>query len=198
MSFSTNKQLANGSKNKLAGRDIKISNRYEQRARGISLKMKLYKELFDSLLRDLDSNQTVITDDGVFLRTKSKIELNFPESKEVVADYYNESICELELVRSAIQMYSGSQQKAVHSQLRRRYNELKLEYKEPLAIFHALVEYMTPREKQDDPLYSGVAQSIVLFFFEDCTLFEKTFAERRADKRVKRIDFSLDGTALKA
>ncbi|MBW8048810.1 MAG: hypothetical protein FVQ77_00420 [Cytophagales bacterium] len=115
-----------------------------------------------------------------------KIVLNFKTKKEqiIVSEYIKSALLKTDLIRRRYEILDTESQKDIHSHIFGRYQELKLELSKNIEILNTLFHEFTPSTKKHDSAFINLAKAFVLFFFEDCTIFEKTKTEKAKQTKI--------------
>ena len=165
-----------GDKNVLAGRDVIFNNEIEQEDYGV------IETIFDYVLEKvderIDNNESSLSRDKL-LHINDKINLNFTNEGERknVQEYFTHLFLKISFVENAFASLSSDDQSDIHFYILNSYNKLKRKLKTPIEILETLSEIFIPKNQIKNPNYQSIAQAIVLFFFDDCTIFEKTSKE---------------------
>ncbi len=119
--------------------------------------------------------------DKVRINLEDKIKLNFEneDDRGTVRSYFFYALTKVSLIEQRIQEEDGDIQNDLHSHLLNQYYELKLAGHKNIHILHELFKIFIPAGKEADPTYSNLSKAFVLFFFDDCTIFEKTESEKK-------------------
>lgn len=178
------KNSIEGDGNITSGRDTFINK--------VELDSKDYgviQTIFDHVLKRIksenrvDNNKPYSATDKL-IHIKDKIDLNFKNShdREEVKNYFTQLFTKINFVEKAFQSLDSDEQTDVHYYVLSYYNNLKRsdEALSPIQILTELTQIFIPEQHTQNPTYRGIAQSIVLFFFDDCTIFEKTKEEPRS------------------
>lgn len=109
-----------------------------------------------------------------------KIALNFksPEEQIEVNDYIKNALLKIDLINRRFQILDPEDQKDIHAHISIEYNILKRNNGTNIEILTALFKSFVPTSKQGNSRYVSLAMAFVLYFFDDCTIFEKTDKEK--------------------
>ncbi len=109
-----------------------------------------------------------------------KITINFAsaQEREAVAEYIRAALLKMNLIEGAFKTLPVETQKDITGHIYHRYSERKLAGMANIKILLELFAEFTPPAKRTDPTYTNLARAFVLFFFDDCTIFEKTAKEK--------------------
>lgn len=115
------------------------------------------------------------------IKTRQKIERNFKKADEraEVKEYFTHSYTKINLIEEKYRLLDNNVQLEIHGYIFSVYKELKTN-KSGIEILRELFKHFLPTGKEKDPQYVSFAKAFVLFFFDDCTIFEKTKQEKAA------------------
>jgi hypothetical protein len=140
----------------------------------------IISEIFDYVL---DKLKTGIGDDfndtrNIFV--DDKIKLNFPdkEDAEDVSGYFKFAYQKIGLITAKYRMLDTEDQKDIAAFINLQYSKLKRSKSSNVEILHELFDHFIPAARKSNPKYVALSQAFVLFFFDDCTIFEKTIDEK--------------------
>jgi hypothetical protein len=150
--------------------------------------LSIVDEIFDYVLNEIKEGAEDKFKPGENLNLPDKIKLNFKneEEQEEVIIYAKAAILKRDLIKQKYQSSETEKQKDLHSHIFGLYKEYKRVYKSNIEILNALFKDFTPKNRVDNSTYVNLAKALVLFFFEDCTIFEKTKDEKY---KQKEFDF---------
>jgi hypothetical protein len=136
-------------------------------------------EIFKSVIEKLKASK--ITIDKTHININEKIELNFhsKEDRERVQKYFKYAYTKVSLIENRIREEDSEIQNDLAGQIFGKYNLLKDEGLQNVQILEGLFEQFTIPNKKDNPEYINLARAFVLFFLDDCTIFEKISAEKK-------------------
>ena len=162
------------SQNLQAGRDlfyIEVSES-DQKDFGI------IDEIFNNVIKDLQSNDHQADREHVNL--SKKIEINFSDEsdRQRVREYFKYAYTKVALIEKRIREEEAETQKGLHSHIFGKYNALKDAKLSNIDILEELCKQFVITGKENNPDYTEIARAFVLFFFDDCTIFEKTDEEK--------------------
>lgn len=136
-------------------------------------------EIFEDILKKIKKQK------GNYSYTNSinledKIKLNFKDEsdQEQLREYFKYALLKLSLINERMSSENTENQNDIHSFLLSRYHHLKKECASNIDLLNKLFDEVTPLAKRLDPNYHSLGKAFILFFFEDCTIFEKTEAEK--------------------
>lgn len=170
----------NGNENILSNRDTYVNNfATDEKDYGI------ITEIFEFVFKKINDDESTETESSSvkdkLIRIKEKIELNFKNAKEQneVKEYFTKLYTKIFFVEKAFQALNSEEQNDIHFYISRIYNSLKRsdDNKSSIQILNELSLSFIPESHSQNPTYNSIAQGIVLFFFDDCTIFEKTDKE---------------------
>ena len=146
--------------------------------------LSIVDEIFDYVLKEIKEGAGDKFKPGENLNLPDKIKLNFKneEEQEEVIIYTKAAILKRDLIKQKYQSSETEKQKDLHSHVFGLYKEYKRAGKSNIEILTALFNDFTPKNRVDNSTYVNLAKALVLFFFEDCTIFEKTKAEKYEQK----------------
>jgi hypothetical protein len=173
------RQKIEGDDNQTAGRDILVNNYYASTAESIN-NTTIVDEILQYVKSTVSDHTT--TKKGLpekLLKTKAKISKNFriAKEKEEVMQHFNFSYLKISLIEEKYRTLDNSLQMDIHSQVYSVYQNLK-QNKTSIETLRNMFAYFLPPGKDRDPQYVAFANAFVLFFFDDCTIFEKTRQEK--------------------
>jgi hypothetical protein len=113
------------------------------------------------------------------LKTTAKINKNFTKAKEKeeVKTHFTYSYMNISVIEEKYRLLDNNLQSDIHSHVFSVYQELK-NTKPNIEILRDLFKVFLPPGKERDSQYVNISKAFVLFFFDDCTIFEKTKHER--------------------
>ncbi len=167
----------------VGGDDNSVTNIYsdnEKREQGI------LEEIFNYVINKVKDNSKRNKKSDKLIHTKEKIELNFEgeAERQEVKEYFTHSYHKIILIESYFELLSAEDQNDIHSYSYLRYQELKGKLDSPINILRELFKIFLPDGKEKNPMYINLANALVLFFFDDCTIFEKTAHEKDDHKTI--------------
>jgi hypothetical protein len=114
------------------------------------------------------------------LKTEKKINRNFKKTNEKteILDYCKFASEKIALIDKAFSNLNSQEQNDIHTYILSRYCENRKNGSDNLNNFYSLFKHFIPPDKLNNPTYENIAKSFVLFFFQDCTIFEKTREEQ--------------------
>ena len=141
--------------------------------------------MFEFVLKKIEDNDDTDTKSSTtrdkLIHIKDKIELNFKTQVErsEVKEYFTKLYTKINFVEKAFQSLDTEEQNDVHFYILNNYNSLKRNDDEtsPIEILTELAHGFIPENQLQNPTYKSIAHAIILFFFDDCTIFEKTSKE---------------------
>jgi len=166
-------QVGDDSSNLQAGRDININ--YSGDAKSEERDFEIIDEIFKNVVQKI-KNKDYNRLDKKYLRIHEKIKLNFVDTKdkERVQDYFKTAYTITSLIETRMQEEDSVIQEILGGHIFEKYNKLKDEGLENINILEKLFGQFIIKGKEDNPFYTSCARAFVLFFFDDCTIFEKT------------------------
>ena len=174
MSNTQKQSSGKGSVNNQAGHDLIINynSLTEEKDFGI------IDEIFNSVIANLEQSDE--RQDQEQIETEEKIKLNFQNEndQELVREYFRMALKKVVLIQNRIQLEDSEIQNDLHSHVLGKYRVFKNSGLDNISIMEALFEDFILPGKRDNPQYTHIAKAFVLFFFEDCTIFEKTLPKK--------------------
>lgn len=137
----------------------------------------IFKYVLDKTESDQSDEPSLSRDKLIHIN--EKIILNFSENseREVVRKYFTQLYLKISFVEKAFSSLSNDEQSDIHFYIYSNYQEFKRESIKPIEILTKLSSTFIPSNQFKNPNFRSIAQAIVLFFFDDCTIFEKTPSE---------------------
>lgn len=135
-------------------------------------------EIFKSVVKQLKSSDH--KPDKKHVNLSKKIEINFKNEKERkrVQEYFKYAYTKIALIEKRIREEDPEVQKDLHGHIFQRYNSLKDKRLDNLPILEELFAQFIIPNKKDNAEYANLTRAFILFFFDDCTIFEKTDSEK--------------------
>lgn len=138
-------------------------------------------QIIDKIFLDVLSKIEDITsedDDNSTISLEEKICLNFQNEsdQQEVRDYFKYALQKISLIEKRMESEDVENQKDLQSFVLSRYKNLQRKNLEPIVILNNLFEEIIPLTEKP---YENLAKAFILFFFEDCTIFEKTNKEKQ-------------------
>lgn len=117
---------------------------------------------------------------GPSIDLNEKIELNFsdPKEQEEIAEYVRAALLKMSLIEGTFKNLGSEYQKDITAHIFQLYSERRRKGIKNINIMTELFAEFTPPKRRNDPGYTNLARAFVLFFFDDCTIFEKTRKEK--------------------
>ena len=130
--------------------------------------------IFNDVIKKIKNDQIII--DTTHLSLNEKIKLNFinEADQQAVKRYCEYALIKISLIERRLQEEDSETQKDIQSYVFEKYTKLKQEKTSNLDILHSLFDYFILVDKKNDARYIHLAKAFILFFFDDCTIFEKT------------------------
>lgn len=169
------KNKIKGNKNINAGRDVIFQSPNELKEEGV------LEDIFQYVLTKINDIDFKKEKNDKLLHTIEKIKLNFKkeEDQEEVKIYFTNSYHKITLIERYFESLTNEEQTDIHNYSYLKYCELKSETQSPILILRQLFKIFLPNGKEKNPQYTNLANALVLFFFDDCTIFEKTNSEKK-------------------
>jgi hypothetical protein len=141
---------------------------------------EVINEIFEGVIAHLRDGKERINKERINLEDKIKLNFKDESDREAVRKYFLYALTKVDLVEQRIRQEDGDIQNDLHSHMFNKYYELKLRNSTNILILHQLFEMFVPARKEKSPVYLNLARAFVLFFFDDCTIFEKTNEEKKS------------------
>ena len=140
----------------------------------------IIEELFKFVLKQMHESHTNQNRPNKLIHTLEKIKINFENLSEQneVKQYFTHSYNKINLIERYFENLDSEEQNDIHNFAHLRYQELKHKYNTPIETLRNLFKEFVPKNKESNPQYVNLSNAIVLFFFDDCTIFEKTKIEK--------------------
>jgi len=133
-------------------------------------------EIFTSVIQKIhkDKPEEYNKDERYIPQTK-KIKLNFKDKdeQEEIKKYFHFAYLKINLIEKRIEEEINDIQLDIEGEIYSQYKKLKREGKDNMDILVQLFENFIPNWKRKNPHYKSLARAFVLFYFDDCTIFEK-------------------------
>lgn len=136
-------------------------------------------EIIEYALQTVDENTEPYLDDQTLININDKIVLNFEDEAErqAVRDIRERTFTQIKLIDQNFNEKLPEDLDAITQCVHDVYNELKSQDKKPFEILLEMFKAFTPKNKNLSPAHRLAVRGFVLYFFDDCTIFEKTKAE---------------------
>jgi hypothetical protein len=174
------KNSIEGHKNIVANRDVNI---FQDSANRTENEIGVINDIFNYVLevtkeKELVDSKKALTTDKL-IHINDKIKINFQKESDIteVKEYFTHLFSKIYAVEKSFQTLEENDQQDVHFFVSSNYYDLKREGEDNIQILKKLSNIFIPPNQIKNPSYFSVSQAIVLFFFDDCTIFEKTLAE---------------------
>ena len=166
-------------------------NVYESLAKEEELEQGIVSSIFQYVIENCKKNQqTPKAMPEKVLKIKKKISINFKtvEEKEEIIEFCRLASDKIALIEKAFSELDGDDQNDIHSYILGKYCKNKHKRISNIDNFYALCDDFIPIKQKGNPKVEHIARSFVLFFFQDCTIFEKT----QEEKCINTLQFKLD------
>lgn len=164
-----------------ANRDI---NYFLDSATNQEAELGVINDIFIYVIENSKSQENIISNENPDFQNKllhlnEKIKLNFQTENEIkeVQEYFTKLFSKISSVEKGFQLLDEDAQMDVHFYISSLYQDLKRAEENKVVILRQLTDAFIPPNHLKNPTYVSIAQAIVLFFFDDCTIFEKTKKE---------------------
>lgn len=173
------KQSITGDNNKQFNAETITYNNFVDQER---VDQGVIQDIFKYVIENCHNNELIEkARPEALLKTQKKINKNFKGAKDrqEIIQYCKLTSGKISLIEKAFSNLDSQEQNDVHTYILSRYNENKREGLDNLNNFFSLFKRFIPPQKSSDPTYENIAKSFVLFFFQDCTIFEKLREEQK-------------------
>lgn len=136
------------------------------------------EEVIDNALDSADLDADLLIDDQKLITINDKIILNFKteHERQAVRDIRERTFAQIDLIDDILKEKLPDDVNAITQCAHDVYNSLKAKNQQPFEILQNMFKIFTPKNK-DNPRYRLAVKAFVLYFFDDCTIFEKTRGE---------------------
>ncbi|MCT3906608.1 hypothetical protein HZQ01_14205 [Elizabethkingia anophelis] len=176
-----------GNDNLTAGRDLYYTN-----AVNSDSEIGIINEIFDFVVEKANQREIVPppSDRKKLIMLEEKIKLNFKDEglDQFVKEYFTRLYKYMTWVDKCFQSLPINTQEDIENYIFILYNELKTNKMDNSKILKELPNNFLPPSHSKNPLYVNISHAIVLFFFDDCTIFEKTKQEKNNGKIPNLFD----------
>lgn len=183
--MSSSKQKIEGDNNKqtIIGTANFIGEEYKNLLEDSVIDLGIINSIIDFVL--LNSQESNINNSRAdkLLNTTQKIKINFKDSleREDITNFCKYASEKIFLIDIAFSKLDSSDQNDIHSFILSKYSQNRTNGLNNMTNFYSLCnEFIAPKFSKN-PKYQNIAKSFVLFFFQDCTIFEKTNKEKEND-----------------
>jgi hypothetical protein len=135
-------------------------------------------EIFKSVVKQLESSDHKLDKEHVNLSKKIEINFKNEEERKRVREYFKYAYTKIALIEKRIQEEDLETQNDLHGHVFQSYNTSKDKGLINIEILESLFSQFVIPDKKDNVEYSNLTRAFVLFFFDDCTIFEKTDTEK--------------------
>ncbi len=172
------KQNNNGNSNVNSARDTIINNYVKSTSDDIIDQGIIDELIIYAIKKCKEASIIHHIDNSKFLHVDEKIHLNFKAKEEIeeVRIYFKYAYTKITIIDNKFAQLTLEQQNDLHSYIFSLYVHLKTTNSN-IEILRELFNKITPSDKINIPEYTNIAKAFVLFFFDDCTIFEKTEIE---------------------
>lgn len=120
-----------------------------------------------------------------WVKTSEKIKINFAgDERGVVAEYYRNALPKVRMIEDYFQTLDSENQADLHNHMCGIYNTNKMNGMSTIKNLHSLFSEVVPVGQKMNAHYTSMAKALVLFFFEDCTIFEKIASEQNGSGQL--------------
>ena len=147
-----------------------------------SIDLGIITEILEYVIENSQSkmNQREKAKPEKLLKAETKIKRNFKKAsdKKVVGNLYLFALQKTALIEEKFSQLDSNNQADIHSSIYSKYIENKSRNMSSMENLKNLISCYIPKGKENNPHYENCAKAFVLFFFGDCTIFEKTKDEK--------------------
>lgn len=146
-------------------------NLYQEQVVSETKEVEIINKIFIDVLAKIDT-EFEEDEDSSSISLEEKIQLNFQNEvdREEVRDYFKYALQKISLIDQRMGEEDIENQRDLQSFVLSRYKKLQRQNLEPIVILNKLFEEIIPLTEKP---YENLAKAFILFFFEDCTIFEK-------------------------
>jgi hypothetical protein len=136
--------------------------------------------IFRNVLNDIETGVGDKYTYSESIKIVEKIQINFISTQErnSVSEYFRFAYRKYKLIQDRVQLEKPEVQNDLHADIFERYSKLKTQNLSNIEILDKLFTDYVPSGYEENETYKNLSKAYVLFFFEDCTIFEKTAGER--------------------
>ena len=182
------KEISEGSNNIQADGNVNVTTQnYYQSVNADATSQTIIDEMFLFAIHKAKSSQPIEkAKPEKHLKTIKKIRLNFKKTSIIkeVEQHFIYAYQKISIIENRFAELDPSDQNDVHSYIYGLYTENKSAGMSNIDNLNKLFRTMIPDGKDKDPQFSTCAKALVLFFFDDCTIFEKTRLERQTPREL--------------
>lgn len=167
-------------------------NVYESLAKEEELEQSIVSSIFQYVIENCKKNQqTPKAMPEKVLKIKKKISINFKTigDKEEITEFCRLASDKIALIEKVFSELDADDQNDIHSYILSKYFKNKHLKMTNIDNFYALCDDFIPIKQKGNPKVEHIAKSFVLFFFQDCTIFEKTQEEIYMSAQQLKLDF---------
>lgn len=151
--------------------DINVDNQYSNFLGTEIEEAEVIDEIFKDVIGRIDEDAPDSKlEPGIPLEKKIKLNFTDVNEQEEVRDYFKYAFQKIDLIEKRMSSEGAETQRDLHSFMLSRYTKLKRGNLTPIATLHKLFEEVSSAVKNTN---ENLAKAFVLFFFDDCTIFEK-------------------------
>lgn len=163
------------SNNYQAGRDLIINPTATTQAE--EQDFGIIDEIFKDVIKKLDANDYKLISGHI--KVKEKIEINFSneEDRKRIQEYFKSAYTKIALIEKRIREEDPEIQNDLQGHVFGKYNILKDDGLNNMQILEGLFEQFIFAGKKNNPQYSNLTRAFILFFFDDCTIFERVSSD---------------------
>lgn len=161
-------------------------NNYNSPSHETQEDLGIISEIFDYVLDRINTGIGDDFDDNSYIYVEEKISLNFPNEldSEEVHEFFKYAYTKIDLITAKHKSLDTEDQKDIAAYIYKVYRSFMRANPSSIETLHALFDHFTPIQKKNNPKYVALSQAFVLFFFDDCTIFEKTVNEKTKQTKL--------------
>ncbi len=161
-------------------------NNYNSTSHETQEDLGIISEIFDYVFERINTGIGDDFDDNSNIYVEEKISLNFPDESdsEEVHEYFKYAYTKIDLITAKHKSLDTEDQKDIAAHIYKVYRSYMRTKSSSIETLHALFDHFTPNQKINNPKYVALSQAFVLFFFDDCTIFEKTINEKTKQTKL--------------
>lgn len=114
------------------------------------------------------------------LHIEPKIKLNFKsrEDQYEVSEYFKSAYMKIGRIEKIVRDLASETYEELYMEIFSSYRKLKRSGLSKIQVLTSLIESYIPEGREKHPSFHSAATGYVLFFFDDCSIFDKTIEEQ--------------------
>jgi len=170
--------LKNSNNNQVAARDIHNYTLTDQNSEEEEL--GIISDIFTHVIDCNESKDQSASRPDNWIHTSEKIRINFLATDfDEVKMHYKYALTKVSTIKNFFQSLPVNNQDDLHGCFFAIYQNNRQNGLTAIQNLHALFDWVIPNSKKKNPKYRSIGNAIVLLFFEDCSIFEKTEQEKQ-------------------